>query len=207
MLISFIGTEKCDLLFALAKVGISSGKKILIIDNSVTGDFYNIYNKDGEDIIDYNSMTIARLFEYDESKVKNYDYIYLYEGLKPTYLGSRDLTIANIGVAPSDLKMVSHEFNSKVFNENPHLILIRRDYDISKKIKEEYYARAFGWMCRNSFKIKFIETDYRVYYTLCINRDIKLTAFSNDFLDSVYTLSQTIYGYSEKQAANLIQRS
>lgn len=207
MLISFIGTEKCDLLYALVKVGISAGKKILIIDNSVTGDFYNIYNQDGEDIIDVNSMTIARLYEYDSMKVKNYDYVFLYEGLQPGYYGSRDLTIANMGVAPSDLKMVSQAFNASNFRENPNLILIRRDRDVSRKIKTDYFASAFGWTCNNNYKIKFSETDYRAYYMLCINRDIKLTAFSGEFLETLYSLVQIIYGFNGKQAENLIHRA
>ena len=106
MIISYIGKERCDIIYNLVKIGVNAGKRILVIDNSMTHDMFSLFEKnDGGDMQALGNLTICKDYKLG-NKAQEFDCVYLYEGIAPRYDGKRDIQILAPGCENTEIKQI-----------------------------------------------------------------------------------------------------
>ena len=127
MIISYIGKERCDIIYNLVKIGVNAGKRILVIDNSMTHDMFSLFEKnDGGDMQSLGNLTICKDYKLG-NKAQEFDCVYLYEGIAPRYDGKRDIQILAPGCENTEIKQIRTYLdelkeNGVVLPENTYVI-------------------------------------------------------------------------------------
>ncbi len=88
MVVTFSGSEICDLLYYVSTIGVKEGKKVLVIDNSWNHDFFSLYgdgvtDKDGDgnpDIEHINNLTVCRGYKLTDEQMEYFDNVFIYTG-------------------------------------------------------------------------------------------------------------------------------
>lgn len=94
MVVNYVGTERCDIVYYLLRIGKGLNVKTLAVDNSITGDLYHIFDKGEQDhVSEYGSVTVARNKLVGLEEAQEYDVVIIYEGLYPRYSNYRNITI------------------------------------------------------------------------------------------------------------------
>ena len=80
--VSFIGTEKCDIAYFIARLTSLTGKEVMVVDNSGRQDLYNaIPRPDAEDEFGYQGrVTFASRLRLEDSFKEAFDVVIYYNG-------------------------------------------------------------------------------------------------------------------------------
>lgn len=205
MIITYTGKEQCDILFQLVKIGVISGKKVAVFDNSITHDFFQIFANGldkGQDLLEIGNLTV-----FNDYKVKKdetaFDYIFIYEGLYPRFSGFIDVSIIAPGYEKNEWKMIKPHVD-KCRIERVKTILIMRNR-VGKKLSDRYVTTQIGIkpdvFLRSDFDIK----DYESYVALTHNRDQKFNR-TGELFYIVSTVASEIYKMSEKEVKKIMGR-
>ena len=151
MVVNYVGTERCDIVYYLLRIGKGLNVKTLAVDNSITGDLYHIFDKGEQDhVSEYGSVTVARNKLVGLEEAQEYDVVIIYEGLYPRYNNYRNITI----FAPSE-------------NES--------EWEMLRPFRDTLFDSKVYCILRNAVTAKTSEKGgYREYILLQINKDAKL---------------------------------
>lgn len=202
MIIPYIGNEKCDLLYFVVKLGLKTGKKILVLDNSFKGDFYEIYKRDVEDdILKEDNLTICRNYKLGMN-AENYDVVFIYEGVLPQYEGLADLIIMAPSCEKTDWDRISNVITKNYEKGNRDILFILRD-KVNRKVSVRTLAREMGLEEDRCMEIWFDEKDYSLYCSLLENRKSKIV-LSSGMYEAMEQISLQAFELDAKTLKKLI---
>ncbi len=171
MIIDYIGTERCDILYYLLRVSAYTGKKVLAIDNSISGDLFHIYQKeDRGQIVSFDRVTIMRNKKLIPNRLESFDYIFLYEGMYSSYEGPRDYTIFAPTCNAAEWKW-EKGFSQFADPETTYLIL--RD-KCTGKIGRDVVEDEFEIKFEDAYELSLDDVDMSNYVALTHNKVARL---------------------------------
>lgn len=203
MIITYVGKEQCDILYHLVKIGKKLGKSIVVFDNSITHDFYMMFDKnDGKDVIEQNNLVVCkdRVFKREE---KTYDYVFVYEGLYPKYNGFIDIAIVAPSYAKQEWDMIKpHLENCKMGNIKTFLVLRDR---VNRKITPRIVKKMLNIEPYYSTSIELSDKDYSAYVCMTHNKKAVLPK-KGELEDTIFGLASEIYHLDDiKKLRNLVK--
>ena len=161
MVVNYVGTERCDIVYYLLRIGKGLNVKTLAVDNSITGDLYHIFDKSEQDhVSEYGSVTVAR----------NNDVVIIYEGLYPRYNNYQNITIFAPSENESEWEML-RPFRDTLFDSKVYCILRNA---VTAKTSEKVLSAAFQLDFEEFMMDGLDDGGYREYILLQINKDAKL---------------------------------
>lgn len=207
MVISYVGKERCDLLYYVTTLGQRAGKEILVIDNSVTHDFFNLYEKiDHEDIVESDFITVCKDYCMDEQLKEEYDYIFIYEGISKmhSYKGPRDTTIVAVSMEDTELRNIKNAIRDYDENAKLNPVLIIRDC-VNNKINVADIAEKLHINPEVMFRIGFDQRDYAMYINLSHNKIGKFRGMSPEMEDAVSCIGEFLYQLDSKTVKRIMR--
>lgn len=206
MIISYIGKERCDIIYNLVKIGVNAGKRILVIDNSMTHDMFSLFEKnDGGDMQALGNLTICKDYKLG-NKAQEFDCVYLYEGIAPRYDGKRDIQILAPGCENTEIKQIRTYLdelkeNGVVLPENTYVI--ERD-KVNRKITAKTLSTLLNVNTSNCLEMEFDIKDYSAY--VCLTHNMRASAaVSTQMYEVIETLATVIYSTNEKMLKKLMR--
>lgn len=140
MVVNYVGTERCDIVYYLLRIGKGLNVKTLAVDNSITGDLYHIFDKSEQDhVSEYGSVTVARNKLVGLEEAQEYDVVIIYEGLYPRYNNYRNITIFAPSENESEWEML-RPFRDTLFDSKVYCILRNA---VTAKTSEKVLSAAF----------------------------------------------------------------
>lgn len=171
MVINYVGTERCDILYYLLRIGKSLNVKALAVDNSITGDLYHVFDKNsGNGVEEYGSVTIMRNKQVGLEEAQEYDIVFVYEGLYPRYTNYRNITIFAPSENTSEWNMMI-PFKEYLFDSKVYCILRNA---VTTKTTEKSLKMDFN-MDFEGFMVDSLDDGYGEYIKLMINKDARLS--------------------------------
>lgn len=166
MMIDYIGTERCDILYYITKIGKNLKKNILVVDNSITGDLFHLYKDENNTEGTEGSIKVLRNRLVGRDEAETYDTVFVYEGIYPRYANYRDLTI----FAPNDNEAEWEMMKPFVQNRNGKgdIVCILRDR-ATRKVNSSVLAQYFGIEIEDVFEEEYGDNGYIAYATLMQN--------------------------------------
>mgnify|MGYP006983163144 CR=1 FL=1 len=206
MIISYIGKERCDIIYHLIKIGINAGKRLLVIDNSMTHDLFSLFEKnDGEDIQEHGNLTICKDYKLGK-KAQEYDCVYLYEGIVPRYEGKRDVQIIAPGCENTEIKQIRAYLDELVNNgtEFPEeTYVIERD-KVNRKITAKTLSSLLNVNTQNCIDLEFDVKDYSQYVSLTHNMRTS-SAVSAQMYEVIESIAVVVYNTNAKMLKKLMR--
>lgn len=206
--ITYIGKERCDIIYYLAKVAARLGKKILIVDNSTIQDLSGVYGlPDNEDKMRKKNVTVCRNYiltdEWKEAFENEFDFIFIYQGLKlqNTKIKS-DMLLTGCGFEKREIEILKkmRKKNAKFEKE----VLILRDKNLSK-LTARIVMEMLGMPLKKTetFTLEFDEYGYGGYVSLTHSGDCEkfsLRAMAGrDTYDMVQEFAAQLYSITNKK--------
>ena len=173
----YIGKERADLLYYIAKLCTKAHKEVLVIDNSTSSDFFTIFdNETGELVTRRNYLTVTKnvfitndLLKQDKFKV--FDFIFIYLGCNLMDMPfNPDRCIIAPGYEPYELSLV---------------VTIRNNYDRAIPntliIRDKADAKFSGKLVLDSlelneetelYEVEHDSAQYASYIALLYNKDV-----------------------------------
>lgn len=139
-LVSFIGLERSDIIFYLAKIlqerNTSEGyRTVLLIDNSNSKDLFYIVNKENDEEVTMKRITFDHDIAYDAEYFNQFAFTIVYHGLDVDreILEHSDMVVCSTDYNPNNYKLLSGILNGY----SKDIQMIYRDW-MNKKIKENF---------------------------------------------------------------------
>lgn len=207
MVISYVGKERCDLLYYITMLGQRAGKQILVIDNSVTHDFFDLYEKiDHEDVVESDFITVCKDYCMDEQLKEEYDYIFIYEGITRmhSYKGKRDITIVAISMEAAELKHIKNAFLDYDGKTKLNPLLIVRDC-VNNKVSNNDIAEKLCITPEDVLRIGFDQRDYAMYINLSHNKIGRFKGLSQEMEDAISYIGEFLYQLDRKTMKRIMK--
>lgn len=197
MVISVTGKEQCDILYYIVKVALKLRMKVAVFDNSITHDFFNIYKTDDkEDIVKKETLTVFKDYQYSrEYDKEGYDYIYIYDGLYPTYKGYEDLSIIAPSYAGAEWEMVKPQIFKNKTNDTKTILLLRDK--VNRKFSDYAVLKKMEFDPTYVVSMEFDAKDYSAYICLTHNKKSKLRR-NGELREVIINVCEEIYGINAK---------
>ena len=194
MMITYVGIERCDIVYYLLRIGKNLGKNVLAVDNSITGDLFHIHMKeDNSGVVKNGSVTVMRNRIVGKREAENYDLVVVYEGMNPEYSNYRDLTI----FAPSENEAEWELEKPFVANrKGGELLCILRDRS-TRKVNESVLSQFFDVEFDEIMEEEYGDVGYASYVALTHNHSAKIPR-NGGIKSIVMNLATTIYKVDAK---------
>lgn len=166
MMIDYVGTERCDILYYIVKIGKNLKKNILVIDNSITGDLFHLYKDENNTEGEEGSVRILRNRVVGKDEAAAYDTVIVYEGLYPEYTNYRDLTIFAPNENEAEWEMMKPFVENR--KDNGDIICILRDR-ATKKVNSKVVSQYFGIELDEVLEEEYGDNGYVAYVALMQN--------------------------------------
>lgn len=203
-IITYIGLERCDLLYYLVKLGRLAGKHILVIDNSFSGDYAAIYTKEESDMVEYENVTIARGYALTEQVASQYDFVFLYYGrnLKGLSVNADYYVLAeNQEYLP--MEHLKAALESSRFESSPYLIV--RD-KVNNKLNNKTYAEMLGIHPYMTYDLYLEPSEYQIYMNIARDGRAKVKHLDEQTENMLIDLSIQWYDVSQKVAKDNLRK-
>lgn len=206
--ITYIGKERCDIIYYLIKVAARLGKKILVVDNSGIQDLSGVYGLSGnEDKMRKKNVTVCRQYiiseEWRESTVNEFDFIFVYEGLKLQQVKvESDLLLIGCSFEKREIEIIKNMIGQN--SDRKREILILRD-----KTSARFSVRTVMEMLdmppkkTENYVLEFDEFGYGGYVALTQSGDnekiaLRATA-GKDTYDMIQELASELYAITNRK--------
>lgn len=213
-LINFIGIERADFAYYVAKILKNENKTILVIDNSVTGDlFQSVTANDDtnqERIVEMENMVYARHVNYNLETYEKFDYVICYTGageIDDNVIES-DITYAMPDYTIHSLKKVNEQLKQIAKSEHvPMLCGIVRDL-VNEKITDHAVAKYIELEPeRIAGHITLEPTDMAKYIAFNYNGRQNVNGLSKDYLDALMYVVTQITCENEKHVRKIMKKA
>lgn len=200
MIINYIGKERCDLLYYIIKSGIHFGKTALVIDNSISNDFYHLYQKEENgEVIELNHLTVCKNMKIDEEIAKEYDLVIIYNGLtnQPFVLGTERFVIAS-SLEGNEFERIHVILNALPQDSLNAPIFCIRD-NVSKKITPGYMVDQLQIVPQVIYNLPCDLVDYELYINLSHDKSVKVKRQSDSMMLMIKECSMAWFNLTEKE--------
>ena len=201
--ISFIGYERGDLPYYLSKAiqKINKTDKILVIDNSKSGDVFDSLSKGNEEAYD-KLITFVRNVTVNDSVRDTFDYVIIYHGenVQKELCEESDRNYVQLTYKPSDLRRISPW--AKIVKEP---VLIYRD-KVNGKVKEEYLEKVNEITPFDRYILPIDQTDLSMYYGFLYNGKTVVRNESSELHELLVAMVMDTLGVTESVAKKYVKR-
>lgn len=210
-IVSFLGTERCDVIHYLGILGKRFGKTILIVDNSTIKDMIQAFPRmDNSRFIATEFYSIVSSMPYDEKVVSGFDIVLVYHGSKPNaeWLKASNEAVVMTTYSKLCVTAVGTMVREQIMNFPEENYLLCRD-KLNNKISEHEIVDA---MPKN---IRFAE---KMIVSLDLGDAVNYQAFgynagkqaikgcSSEMLDALTVLGVSIYEDTEKNVKKALRK-
>lgn len=198
MVISITGKEQCDILYYIVGVAMKLHLKVAVFDNSLTHDFFGLYQSDeNEDIVAKDGITVYKDYQYNrEFETEKYDYIFIYDGLYPTYKGYEDLSIVAPSYSKAEWEMVKPQIIKNKTNETKTILLLRDK--VNRKLSDYAVLKKLEFDPTYVVAIEYDAKDYSAYICLTHNKRSKIRR-RGELREVILSVCEEIYGLDAKK--------
>lgn len=203
--IVYIGLERCDFIYQMAKIASLKGT-VLLIDNSRTGDLFSIVGRDSdESIVERHQMHITQNLDVESSDTTGYDFIFIYAGVDTDreYYSEDALVL----VMPDFTDLCLTAVEKCLPPDNADALYIMRDY-CTRKITEKGIAQRFN-ISKNDIegKIPLSLGDIAAYTAFTHNGKQGIGALSDAMYTALVFVTARLFGLDEKNAGKLVGKA
>lgn len=212
---SFIGMERSDLLFYLAKVlqerNTQEGyRTVLLIDNSDSKDLFHIVNHTDDSEYTMRRITFVQDVAYDEIYFNKFAFVLVYHGMDVDMelINHSDMVVCSTNYNPNDYRTMK----GCLTGYNGEIQMVYRDW-ISKKIKETSIEEEIGLNPSQIEMRSIIKADlhdYAAYVQLLQNGNQRVgkSELSELMLETVRYLAEKMTGVlDDKTMSKMIARA
>lgn len=203
-----VGSERCDYLYYLVKIGLMAGKRIMVIDNSYEHAFFDLVQKDdNETIIVTDSLIACCDYRIRKEQMKDmFDVVYVWLG--HNYNGvsdyEADCTIYLTSPERAEISYAKKAFEKTQSQNEMQRIFILRD-QCSRKVTAQSAKKLCGMTTDGTFEIPWSVDDYAAYVGLTHNRSATFKSLSSALYDLILDLSLLIYEIPEKTLKRMMK--
>lgn len=171
MVVNYVGTERCDIVYYLLRIAKNLKINVLAVDNSITGDLYSIFDKHGNDNVEeYSTVTVMRNKQVGLEEAQEYEAVIVYEGLYARYNNYRNITIFAPSENQSEWKLMI-PFKEYLYNSKVYCILRNA---VTNKTSEKSLEADFDMKFEGYMADGLDDAGYSEYIRLLINKDGRL---------------------------------
>lgn len=203
--IVYIGLERCDFIYQLAKIASLKGT-VLLIDNSRTGDLFSIIGQESTDnIVERRNLHITQNIDVEKSDTSSYDFVLIYAGMDvdKEYYTDNPLVL----VMPDFTELCLNAIEDNLPPENANAIYILRDY-CTKKITDKGIAQRFNInKSKIVGKIPLSLADIAAYTAFTHNRTQSLAALSDMMRTALIFVTAKLFDMDMKNAGKLVDKA
>lgn len=197
---SIIGMERCDMVIHLAKL-LRNAKSlkvkntygnVLLIDNSVTQEIYNMVSIGDSGVADYRGITVMSNVGYTPEEFMKHDYVLVYHGLaidkELIYASDYLYCITNY---EKNLNKIIGTQMEEIDTEDLRVTVIYRDkafHKISEK-NINHYAGLIEKDVKTQHILKYDPKDYALYLSLTHNGSQAIKNYSEAFINALRTMT------------------
>ena len=213
-IISFVGQERADIIFYLAKILQERNTKegyrtVLLIDNSDSKDLFHIVNKEDDYQKTLKRLTFMEDIEWNDEYFRQYAFVIIYHGMDVDFdiLNKSDLVVCQTDYNPNHY-MPMKDILSGYTGE---IQLIYRDW-FSKKIKEsdiEACMNIPNEQVEMRSYIKFDGDDFMASIQLMQNGNqrVNKSNLSGLMIETLSYLAEKITGADEKTIEKMVKNA
>ncbi len=205
VMLSFIGLERCDLVYYAARLFNAADKEVLIIDNTLNhGMFHSLRKPEGEESVQVGNIFVTCNKKYSEYFFSRFDYVILYHGMNL----NEEL------IEKSDYRYLVCDFNPFTsarlakhlarINENLDYYLILRD-KVHDKVSEKMMLSELGLRdthVKEIFTLPYSDIDYMCYMNLLRNGSQQIKNTSADTRDCLKSIFLSVMPSLSKKEMN-----
>ena len=208
--IGYFGHERCDIMYYLLRGAQLLNKKVLVLDNSYSGDFFRSLSN--EEDVDSNSMiTLMRNYHITSKDLSETDYdVFIYYGglahdYKPDYRFDKLFIVpTQSGVVIADTKAAI----SGIIKEN--VVFIYDDVTKQKitfdVLKQEFGFENYEFNSDEELELALDETRIFKYETLSHVGEVALKGNSKEFSNIIFNMILKIFEVEAKDQIKLLKK-
>lgn len=203
-IISFIGMERCDILHYLVNTGIKQNKKVLVVDNSFSNDYYSSFATMEDGIfVEIGDLMVVKNIKFSEHLYAKFDYVFVYHGrnLEEESYQRSDMRYVMTNYQPTHIREI-HKIN---FDQSLVHHLIFRD-KVLKKITEDIVVEELELTVGDSYILPADLKDYELYLLISYNSFKKLLGCSQEMYQTILTMGSNIFEIDEKQMKKIMKK-
>ena len=203
-LISFIGLERCDIVYHYIKLLEKTGNQIVAVDNSQTKDFFGALAKDSDssDFAETGATPVIANVGYSPDFYNQFDVAITYHGMNidKEIVDNSDYVILCTDYTSSCVK----QLNEKMKEIDRPVTIIYRD-KVTKKISERTIDHAIHCNIKNRYILQYSPVDYASYVTFSHNGIQSRKELSDEFKDMLGMLICMTTEISEKDMKKMFK--
>ena len=196
MIITYVGKEQCDILYHVIMTGAKLGKSIAVFDNSITHDLFHVFcNGAEEDVVESHGIVVAKDYSFKKEETA-YDYIFIYEGLYPRYVGYTDLAIVAPSYSRTEWDILKEHLKERETMEIKTFLVLRDK--INNKFSDKVALSLLGFDPTYMMNTEFHSKDYSSYISLTHNGKAKISK-NGEIYEPVSILCEELYQISSNE--------
>lgn len=202
ILISFIGMERCDIVYYVARILNAADKNVLIVDNTINHGIFNSLRKpEGEEMARVGNISAICNKKFSEFFFNCYDYVLIYHGmnLNEELCEVSDFRYVVSNFSPFMTKKVAGLINKINENLAYYVILREKVYD---KISEKLILSELSLkdvQVKEVFHLLYSDTDYICYMNLLRNGSQQPKSTSSDMKNYLKSVLLTVMPEASKK--------
>lgn len=203
-LISFIGLERCDIVYHYIKLLEKTGNEIVAIDNSCSKDFFKAFakNSDSETFAETGATPVTCNVGYSPDFYNQFDVAVCYHGMN----------IDKEIVEYSDYVFLCTDYSYACITQLKELMegvdkpvtMIYRD-KVTKKIAERSVDHAIHCNIKERYILPFSDVDYANYITFSHNGIQSRKELSEEYREMLALIIEQTTELGEKEAKKLLK--
>ena len=183
--IAYVGRENCSFMYFMIKAAKQLNNSVLVCDNSISGDLFDVLTNYYEDKIYENerNMVLRNLYPPQNAE-REFDYCFIYNGLKkPNAPYSTQPAIVYVETSASKFEInrcadAYVKCGSLVSASPPTLIMVDV---VTNKISVGLLSEELNIKFENGYMLPHSEAEVLKYQLLSRNFDARLKGVSKDF--------------------------
>lgn len=212
MFIAYVGKERCDIAYYIARISGALNEKTLLVDNSKSGDLYRSLTEDeityAEKFREFSSFTVTRNLKVSEKELEAFDNVILYNGLsqfsEPYEVSPEHIYIA-VSLNKLEIKDAKASIDAAGFNlkEDCRVTLVLEDL-VNPKFSIEEVAETFGVLPEAAFALPLDETVHMKYEMLMKNGIVSMRKSSSDMNELIKDVITRVFLVDKKRMNKLV---
>lgn len=210
MVIGYVGTERCDIVYYMARIAIETGKKTLIVDNSMKGDLYRALTNGTGKRKDTSYGAVVRDCDVTNVECDAYDSTFIYHGqakVDKTDL-PYDVNVDHLFVAAEgnqiEIQDTKDALDATGFIGAPCTFILREA--VNEKIVPQTMATLIGLADMDCVVIPLAESDRAKYDALLNGGTQKCNGVSSDMKYLLTDFMRDVLEIPEKNTKKMFSR-
>lgn len=208
--LGYFGHERCDIMYYLLRGAQLLNKKVLVLDNSISGDFFRSLSN--EEDVDENAMiTLMRNYHITNKDLSetDFDVFIYYGGLAKDY--KPDYRFDKLFVVPTQSSVVITDTKAAISGILKENVVFIYD-DVTKQkitfdvLKMEFGFENYEFNSDEELEIALDETRIFKYETLSHVGEVALKGNSKEFSNIIFNMIIKIFDVQAKEQIKLLKK-